>query len=257
MENYLTDEQFHRLKPMSNHVFVEVEFNDSIKIGGQKMFLETDFNPQDHVPVTGIVKKMPDKLYYTRDDKSESLQWETEIEVRLGDRIFFEYFASLMALAGMIDPAQEYKDPKYIIHNGKVYIFLKYDAIFFTKRNDDIIPVNGFLLCEPIKKHTKTYSIYLPDDIRNKESNKYAKIFKAGSSNKEYLEEKYMDAKEAKAGDVVLFDKFANQKVEYPLHQQFKHMGKEGSKYVAIQRRWVRAIFPPEFQEKVENGILN
>lgn len=243
---------------MSNHVLIKVRLNNKLKLNtGQELYLETVFNPQDHVPVTGEVVKVPETLYYNQKDKSESLQWKTHMEVLPGDIAFFEYFAALMALAGKVDPAQQYQEPKYLEYKGELYIFLKYDALMFVKREEKIIPVNGFMICEPIEKELKTSSnLILPKSLQKKESNKFAKVYYVGSTNDEYLDGKYKDVEDIKPGNIILFSPYANQRVEYSLHQKFSLKKREKEKYIVVQRRWVRGVFPAEFENNVRTGQL-
>ena len=58
---------------------------------------------------------------------------------------------------------------------------------------------------------------------------------------------------EVKEGDVVLFGRFSNQRVEYSMHQT---LFKEEGEYFVIQRKWMSAIAKGKMETAVEKGIL-
>ena len=77
-------------------------------------------------------------LWYDRED-TRSMSWKTENEI-LPDDIAVYYYND-----------DAWNQGKYHIEGNDVYFFIKYENIYFVIRNEKIIPVNGYVLVEPIR----------------------------------------------------------------------------------------------------------
>ena len=117
--------------------------NNDITIGDIKLIIDHTFEPQDHVSVRGIVKVLPDKLFFGKND-SRSMAWKTDVEVKVGDTVWMDYHAVLLALGKSFDKAQEGDDPLY----DEDGIFIKYQDLFMAQRGDEFIMLNGYVLIE-------------------------------------------------------------------------------------------------------------
>jgi co-chaperonin GroES (HSP10) len=148
----------------------------------------------------------------------------------------YNYYAAVQALGHLADPLNPEKNPRYIICEDEVYMFLKYSDLILKKEGDDITPLNGYVLCEPMYDTEKT-KILLPEHLRKKVSLQYAKVYKTGSRIKEYIEDAYCrDGNEVREGDTIVFKKFNNISIEWDTHRV---LDKE---LYRIQRRFIEAI---------------
>jgi len=104
-----------------------------------------------HKCQTGIVKSVG-VLY------KDKMKWETTNELQEGDLAVY-YFND-----------DAWNKSRYWIDGEDVYFFIRYENIYFVIREEKIIPVNGYVLVEPIdtptnfltehiKEKSKTYGI--------------------------------------------------------------------------------------------------
>lgn len=235
----VSKEEVLKIRPISNNVLIKLEKeNNIIKFGdGTQLELDTKYNPELHVPVVGTVLAVPDKLVFDKK-RFETMPWLTDMELLPGDRVYLDFHAVLMGLGTKLFRTNPYPDPTYFELEGDVYILLKYEFVFFAVREGEIIMCNGFCIATPVMEEKKTDKIVLPGHIKRKASSKLATITHVGSPCRAFLDKKYRDVGELEPGDVVLFNRWSNQRVEYGLHQTMFEKGKE---YVCIQRKWIKA----------------
>lgn len=86
--------------------------------------------------VSGIVKRVPEKPVYNRENP-ESLHVKLPFEIQEGDQVWFHFTC---------EPEARQKG-KYI---GDDFL-VNYRDIYVAKRRGHIIPLNGFVLAEPLK----------------------------------------------------------------------------------------------------------
>jgi len=129
---------------------------------------------QEHISISGTVYAIPENLVYNaraiwklQDNndfrrgafvrskwvqqdidqlRNESVQFDVPMEVQVGDRVYFEYLAHILAQqSGM-----------YVDTNDGKMMLIKYDMLIMALRNEEQIMLNGFLLIEneAIKKET-------------------------------------------------------------------------------------------------------
>ena len=231
-----------------------IDMNESISFkDGSKFYLSTKFEPQDHVPVWGEVVGLPSKLYFNKKDIPNSMEWETDMELHVGDTVYMEYLAVLRALSTEFNPADAYPQPQWFKQDGVYYIIIRYQDIYFRVVDNEIFPINGYCVAKPINVRQKEYKgIILPEP--EKKSRKWAEITYVGKSCKDFVDKKDRDSGDVKAGDVVLFNRWSNQKVENKLHQT---LFKDDGDYFVIQRKWMKVNAGNEARELVESGVLN
>jgi len=170
----------------------------------------------------------------------------------VGDYVIFYYMSSVNAL----DP----KFRKFITCENETYLFIKYDNIYVAKRTygvvrrewlDKIIPINGYLICEPlydhkylaIEKQAREMGLRLPRMIMEKFSVKFVRVRYIGKANTEYHEKIFSDDNcNPEVGDIVTIRKHSNIAIEYELHLTFD--GK--NKFIRIQRRYITGIVTDE-----------
>lgn len=231
-----------RIKPGINQVLIKLpKLNDEISISnGKSLFIDISYEPAKHVNVYGEVIALPSKLYFNKKDPAISLEFLPQEVIQVGDIVYFSYFHALQAMGDLIDP-ENAKSPKYVEYNGDVYIFLIYSAIYFAKRGEEIIPTNGYSICEELEEIStvQSGSIIIPDTFKKKKSSKYARVLFTGNYNLDYVSEKYTDPTDLSPGDIIAFVMHSNVSVENDIHQSFR----KGKQILAIQGRWIMAKF--------------
>jgi|GEM_PF-5520529 len=152
----ISKEELDRLKPMPNMVLVKMvktskdknQAFDNIKTikgidGNIELEIDTSYEPNWKASVRGIVTKVCNKL--TFDEMSNSAfdpPWDTDVEIKEGDLAYYEYTAITRAF-GIGNSDEMYTAMSC---EGNLYLFMKYHEIFLVKREDQIIPVNGYVV---------------------------------------------------------------------------------------------------------------
>jgi len=237
-----------------NKVVVRLnELNDSIELkSGLKLFLETKYEPANHVQIIGTVVGLPSRLYFNEKDLQRTMPHETTMDLKPNDTVYIDYFAVIQALADKYDIAAAYPDPKWFEINGSLHVVVDYHNIYFALRNNQIIPLNGYCIARDIIVEEKA-DIDLPEYTKHHKSGKWAEIIIPGKPCTAFVDKQYKDKGEINSGDIVLFGSWSNERVEYSLHQT---LFKSDGEYVVIQRKWIKAKLPNKYKELVENGKL-
>lgn len=202
-----------------NHLMIKLDpENNVVKTkGGLTLYIDTTFEPEKHTVVTGTVEALPDKLYW------KELPWKTEMELRVGDKVVMYYMAVMNCMAK--EQRRYIKEPG----TGKVFVFIKYTNIYAAIRDGAIIPINGYILAEPIpdpywekkKKELMDKGIELAED-HNVNSNKnvvFARLVHVGKPIEKYAAEYLSDDNiDVKPGDEVILKKIRDIPIEYEYH---------------------------------------
>lgn len=221
-------------KSAGNHVMVELDpENDHIKTKNGELYLDTSYEPDKHVTVTGVVKAVPENLRFDTENPSY-MPWDTDMELMEGDRVILHYLAVMNAFR------PEMK--KYWIQDGKRIVFIQYRSIFCMIRNEKIIPINGYCLIEPIpdryietlKERADTAGLILAG--MNEKNNKrvvYGRVAYTGIPNKRYFDPCYTDeGVDIKVGDEVVMRKISDLPTEFEYHAKLDN----GRKLYRAQR---------------------
>ena len=136
-----------RIPSDSNNVIIEIteRTKDKITKGGVYVGHNEDViyaegegsHEADVAEVWGTVAVVPDKLFFDKK-YNDAMPWDTDMEVRVGDMVWFDYLASVNC-----DVLQTAGRTFYVIH---------YEDLYVAKRAGEIIPLNGYCLCEKIKR---------------------------------------------------------------------------------------------------------
>lgn len=117
-----------------------------------------------HKPQHGTVIHVGD-LWYEKGEYG-TLKWEINNELQEGDLIVYYY------------NADSWGNGNYWIDGQDVYFFIRYDSVYFAIRGDEIIPVNGYNLVEPIDEFAwRNSKLELPE----KKSKKYGYVRHVGT----------------------------------------------------------------------------
>jgi hypothetical protein len=236
------------MKIIMNNVLVKSDPNDEILLSnGFKLFLDNRFEEQKNAPQSGVVVQLPEKLVFSHDPDTDSLQFNVENELQVGDVIIFNYLAHHFAVStgAVID--------------GNILV--KYDSIYLAIRNGEVIALNGSVIVEPMNELIKS-NIYIPDSY-NKRLKNYGRVVYSGIPDKGHrmrtdgppdmpmlaTEEGFSQSdRYAQKGDKVYFH-FANA---IPLQHNYEMHGKVSKKILYRMKH-----SDIELIDKTENIVLH
>jgi len=202
------------MKLLFNSVLVKFDppYNH-IDVAGVKMQIDTTYNPMEHAVTSGIVTGLPTKLIYNPDDPAKTMLYDTDMELQVGDRIIFEYLAYGEAMKN--DPI----DGSHVI---------RYDEVLVAIRGEEIIPVNGIVVVEPIDitetEEVKKMSSILevPDYVKWQKSETRGIVRHIGTPLRGYAmdtSKSIHEADDLKVGDKVLFIHHYAIPLQYDMHR--------------------------------------
>jgi hypothetical protein len=215
-----------------NHILVEMDCLRHKKIpfkNGYDIIIDPGFAKEQHAQTHGIVRKLPEALYFNEKD-IESLEFKTPITVQEGDKVFFHYLQINKAIS----------KNKTIYKDGKYYIFIHHDSLFFGERNNQYIMFNGWMLLKPIKAAVDEEKLYLDTLPKNRQEHDplMGEIAFCGEPVEQYFYGSETDeGVNVKVGDKVVFLPHSDIPVEYPMHQSLEQ------KYFRVQRKELLSIY--------------
>lgn len=201
------------MKILFNQVLIrpDREENDMIKMGDTELKLVTAYDEFKHKVVTGTVVQLPESLIFNRRKGYLCQKFDTEIELQVGDRIIFHYLA--------VHAAKKQYDPYLLKDVPKDHTLIPYDQIFVAIRGTEVIPINGYLLVEPVDEEVKT-NLEIPDSAKKKATVRGI-IRYMGKPVNGYRDfpDVGPDTDEVKVGDEVFYRACNCVPLEYALHQ--------------------------------------
>lgn len=154
----------------------------------------------------------------------KSLQWNTRIEVKVGDRVYFRFVHLLNS--------RDDKDA-WIEIDGEKYLMLRYDELLARIDGNELYPLNGYVLVEPSIKEPPAYL------TTKKRTNTEGVIVAIGKRNKHYIERpNIVSLTDLKVGDRVYYSKYAAIRLETEGLRQFGNQ----TALDRIQGRDIKAI---------------
>lgn len=202
----ITREELERAEIPLNHVLIKItrraeglKTNAGVTIGFNEdiVYAEGDDSHSANLAENvGYVAKVPHGLYFNPEDP-KSMDWETDMELQIGDLCFFSLI--------------EAKNSVQLICEGELYKSVPYADCYVAKRYigsssgliTEVIPLNGFVLCEP-QMRAKLSDL---DHFSTDEVDKTKGIIKfIGSAPKRYIRDNYSHIDDLRVGDEVLFD---------------------------------------------------
>lgn len=240
----LSQEDIERLKPMPNMVLAKFDFKggliDEIEINNGKasLYFDPSYEKQWNASPWCTVIKAPDRLFVSQKSRDRSLDWETDIEISVGDRILIEYYVVTNALK----LADYEKGGAYIVGDD-LYILFRYDAIVLKMVGDTVVPINGFVLATPTEEKIDT-TLAVPDTAK-KQSERVFRITHVGRPVKRYINEPDMhDTDEVRVGDLVRLRGKVAYQLERDIHRQLDQ------EYYKFQRKHIVGIYDEQKTEK-------
>jgi len=217
----LTLEQLKSYRAINNQVLIKItRKQNEIEYGKLKLYYDASYDDFRNAVVTGTVVAVPEKLKFGPD----GIHNHTTMDLKEGDSVWFHYMAFVNAM-----PGENQADKKYYKIKGEDYycILVKYDSIFVAKRDQEVIPLNGYCLIEPQEGE----DIWKSDIIQQtqitktfyKHSLTYGTIRYLGSPITKYANKAIpADDDILKVGDKVAIDHACDIPLEVELHQTFK-----------------------------------
>jgi hypothetical protein len=259
------------IKPTSNRVYVKLDTpNDHIeRVKGARIEIDTTYQPEKHITRTGTVIGVPESLVYYKTHTPEpekakmyderymeefarnnpprsygGLPWKTEMELQVGDRVVMYFLAVDNCMKqGAYEKEYEFYNGIMNMDKKEEFIYVKYQNIYAVIRDEKVIPINGYVLVEPItnpvqeqrEKEAEAKKIKLVSDDKPSNTNAvYGRIVYIGKPNIEYRE-KYMSDEgydDLKEGDEVIMKKISDIPMEYEYHAKVDG----GRKLFRVQR---------------------
>jgi len=226
MENNI----FSNAKLLNNMVLIEVvgKYDTTVKLGNTSIEVSKEYEKEKFISTTGIVRAIPERLTFGKEPKD--MQWETEMILKVNDRVTM----SFMAIAAAIGPSG-----KSFTENGKLFCFVNYRDIVYTTRDGIDILLNGYCLVKPIKEDIiPGFKKAVGIEVATKFSNKFGEIIQCGEPNKRYVEDTAYDDPMIKKGDIVAYLPVAGIKV----YRSSQDLMMNKNMLLKIQRRYMLAI---------------
>lgn len=195
------------VKPENNYVLckkIQDNFEKRTKGGlfkAARVYNRDQYLPQNVERIFQVVA-LPDKI------EDQSPFWKTPIDIKIGDIVYVEYFESL--------------NSKVIVTKENEYRFIRYFKIITIKRDDKLIPINGYILFTRIPLTIKT-DLIIPETVKGQLDPRYGIVEFTSPPIEYYFKEDKENDKdvEIEVGDKVIFvmpiEKFAPQ-LEHSLH---------------------------------------
>lgn len=227
-------------RTLNNYCLIKLDSeNDSIKLkNGTELFIDTTFEPEKHVTVTGIIWGLPSHLLYS-GEANKNMPWECPMEAKIGDGVIVYYLSLINALKP--------QNQRYILEGKDRFVFIEYQYIYAVVRGEQILPVNGYVLIQPIedpaiteeKSRMKKIGMELVITERRLSNNvTYGIVRYAGIPNRRYVDENNSDeGVDISVGDTIVMRKTADIPLQYSLHQKVN----EGKPLLRVQRRSILA----------------
>ncbi len=243
-----TKDQILSMQPTPNNVLILIDRKqDEYKMSdGNKLYLDCSFQPEQHAPVTGHVVAICKKLIFSaRLGDSFSLDWDTDIQLQVGDYVISYYLSAINALSNGRLLTDEYNNQ---------YLVLRYDKLFASRRGDIVRPINGFNLLTPIegivqedlRDRMKNMKLLIPDTVKSGKNSVLARLKYVADPVKRYRDPRYYDFDDKiSPDDIIILRRKSNIPLEYAYHASLE--GKQV--FYRVQRHYMFA--------KVDESILD
>lgn len=224
------------MKPIKDFVIIKPELRD--KCNG--LIIDHTFDPSTHVPTIGTVVHLPHRLSVDN--------WETTMEIQVGDTVFIDKFVSLMAFGNEYNNQTISDGNRIITIDEFPHLYIRYQDLYMAIRNEQKIMLNGYALLTAIDwKPKSSLSIFNYVD-------KHYKIFKVEKTGSDviYTNPAYYDA-EISEGSYCVVDtaRGKNSRLQnhvFPLEQSlYRTLDKE---YYVSQKCFISATVNAEIAEE-------
>jgi len=207
---------------------------------------------QQHISISGTVWQVPNDLVFNGYDiwdiqdrhhprrdtnttrepsvqreidslRMDSVRFDTAMEVKVGDKVYYEYMANMMA--------DTYG--RWVHTEQGLMMFVKYDDLILAKRGDEIVMLNGYVLVENEVQEADTEGFIKQLHVKDRKTrtHAYAKVRHCGTRVKAYLELRGIrDGNQI--AERIIYDPRHAKELEYGLHRIF-----DEKRLLRIQRK--------------------
>lgn len=217
---FFTKEEFENLVVMTNDVFIKPNRGEEeiTLSNGCKLYIDVSYEPEQHAPCVGVVKKVPQKLRYNRKSVASSVEFKVDCELEVGDNAFFHFLAPKTCMS----------EGRWVeVEDDGIYFLIKYDRMFCAQRGPekDVIMLNGWILTYPVEEAAfESKTLIVPDSLKAVEKPNEGIVAFIGAHVQQYIYQQDIkeNADDVKVGDRVLFEPESDIPLQYELHRNFK-----------------------------------
>lgn len=188
----IKEEAIDGIIPCTNHVLVRVNVIDGKKNGLYVANTEWD-NSGETVTRFGTVVSTPRKLYHRTQRQEFGLEWDAKMELQVGDTAYW----------GIMQGT----DCPMISVGEDTFFLVDYSEIRVIVREEQIIPINGFVVVEEFTEVIKSDFLIIPT-ICQHANHKMGVVKYVGNRNTTYFngEQDTCDPEKLNVGDTVLLE---------------------------------------------------
>jgi len=222
-----------RLKPLNNFVLIKTIADvEKLKTPSGIYLVSPNAKIWDearHANRIGLVVSTPDILTYKSKTNKYAMDWDTDMELKVGDVVWYSYFDDLNC--------------QWYICEGEEYKLIPYGNCYVAKReyrgDVDTICLNGYILCEDV------YAKPVSDlQVKTKIDNRLGKVAYVGNRNKEYKIYKYNDCADVNVGDIIIK---RDKRVRILLEDEYYASFDDKKIFWVIQRKDIMGIMSQEY----------
>lgn len=206
---------------VNNQVLIKVtRTTDEIEYKSLKIKYVNTYDNYRNAVVTGEVVAIPNNLQFGPNHMTAL----TPLEIQKGDTVWYKYMAYVNAMPG---PNQDIVKHYTVKGDDAHYILVDYQSLIMAKRGEDAIPLNGFMIIEPLPAEDLWESDVLEHDQLTKDRYKYSETYGvvkyAGTPVTKYWRDQYVpDDPNVNVGDIVAIDVACDIPFEVDLHRTFE-----------------------------------
>lgn len=253
-----------KIKIKTNYVLIKPDA-DHEKLSNGLYIGSTKETEARHYAITGTVLIVPDRLVYRGKEAKNlraktgghmdefdakdlisilngSMRHETDMEIEVGDKVYFDYIAQFNANT---------EGKSIQVEGHGECILMEYSMLSAVQKGEEFIPINGYIWIRMIQDtHDLGNDIIIPDTVDTTVPG-IATVVKVGKPIKEYLSAKHSDQGliGLTAGQTIMFYDAVKTPLEYALHETDEMKG-----LYKIMRKDIHAILPDGFKsERVIN----
>ena len=220
----------------SNKVLIKIEERNIEKRTDSGIIMvaqtDTDYNPAVHSDRYGVVYAVPPSL---RFDKSPmGMSWHVEMELRVGDEVWFDYMNSENCVVLECDDGNDYK-------------LIDYENIYVSKVGMDMLPINGYCLFSDHLFKAKSKF----DPLDGTVDKRYGYVEHLAGFVHEYQTPTFSDNIVLDVGDKVMF----GHRAQHYYIEEERYMGLD-QMYRPVQRRNVAAIMDEDHVAELAEGMV-
>lgn len=190
-----TQESISNIGLTANWLLVCIDIDDytsQLAVLKSGLSVSKRFDPFKFSVISGVVAKVCLDLFYL-DSKGEEaeapLEYDTEIEIREGDEIYFNFLSCNKAI----------ENGRVLQDNGKHYIFLRYDRVYAIIRDGKWYGANGWKIIQPTGAKQAQGAFVV------ERSSNEGIVIGTGKSVRHYWDKKYIETGFIETGDVVRY----------------------------------------------------